>query len=176
MKLKILLMLVCSTVWGADMLTNNAGEMTTKVVNIPSKNGRPDTRIETVFRGETKVLMVMSHRNARGALAVTRSYFVEGRMVMAESDEDGDGVFESVTVWSPGTDAFEQFRRLPDGSVRPVSAAVLEATKKQKAVADESLRKALENPDMSAKELDALVRENRQKIMEIEKQKEGTSN
>jgi hypothetical protein len=144
MKLTILLMFACASVYGADTLTNTADDLSTNVVNVSGKDGHPDTRIETVYRGKTKVVMIMSHRNAKGATAVTRSYLVGGRMVMAEIDEDGDGRFESVTVWNPSTEDFEMFTREADGSLKPVSTAVLQATKKQKAAADESLRRLLE--------------------------------
>ncbi len=144
MKLTALLLLACASLYGADTFTNTTPGLTTKVVNVPGKNGRSDTRIETVYRGKNKVLVTMSHRNAKGATAVTRGYLVGGKMVMAESDEEGDGWFESVTVWNPGTGDFEMFTRKADGSLKPVSTAILEATKKQKAAADESLRRLLE--------------------------------
>jgi hypothetical protein len=64
---------------------------------------------------------------------------------MIESDENGDGFFESVAVFDPVTDDFEMFTRQADGSVKPVSTEALEAIKKKKVAADESLGKLLHN-------------------------------
>jgi hypothetical protein len=90
---------------------------------------------------------------------------------MAESDENGDGIFESVTVFDPATDDFEMFIRQPDGSVEPISTQTLEATKKQFAVADESVKRLFQKPIMSDRELSNLVEESQQKIESLEKEK-----
>jgi hypothetical protein len=151
MKSLIFLILLCATVYGADRTTNSAPEITTKVTDIPGKGGKPDTRIETMSRGKTKVLMTMSRRNASGAMVVTtRCCLVAGKVVMAESDEHGDGVFRLVTVFNPSNpDDFEMFTRQPDGSLKPMSTEAVNAAKKKTAVADESLRKLLEQADTS---------------------------
>jgi len=173
MKTLAILILFCTSSYGADITitTNNTSDITTKTSERRDRDGKPDLRVETVYRGKTKVLRVMSHRNSQGVMAVTRMYLVGGKCAMAETDEDGDGTFESVTVFDPGTDDFEIFRRQPDGSVKPASTQTVEATKKQKAVVDESMNKLLQRPNMSDKELSDLLQENRQKISDIEKEK-----
>ena len=59
---------------------------------------------------------------------------------MAESDEDGDGSLESITVFRPDTDDFEMFTRQADGTVRPVSTQKLDSIKRQEAVAEFAAR------------------------------------
>jgi hypothetical protein len=171
MKTLAILILLCVSSYGADIITTNTtADITTKISERRDKDGKPDLHVETVYRGKTKVLMIMSHRNKQGVMAVTRNYFVGGKSVLAESDDDGDGFFESVMVFDQVTDDFEMFIRQPDGSVKPISTQTLEATKKQKAVADESGRKLLQKPDMSDKEISDLLQETRQKIENIEKE------
>lgn len=95
---------------------------TNKVTEIDrDKDGKIDVRIETVYRGKTKVMMIMSRRNQQGVMAVTsRSFLADGKLVMVESDEDGDGSFEFVTVFRPDAESFEMFTRQSNGTVKPV--------------------------------------------------------
>ncbi len=135
------------------------------------KDGKIDVRIETVYRGNTKVMMIMSHRNRQNVMAVTtRSYLADGKLVMVESDEDADGTLESITVFRPDTDSFEMFTRQADGSVKPVSTQKLDSIKRQKAVADTSMREFFNKPEMTDKEIRALLERNRQKIEAIKKE------
>jgi hypothetical protein len=50
--------------------------ITNKVTEIDrDKDGKTDVRIETVYRGKTKVMMIISRRNQQGAMSViSRSY------------------------------------------------------------------------------------------------------
>ena len=174
MKALVILILLCVSSYGADIITTNTtADITTKIFDRRDGDGKPSLRIETVYRDKTKVLVITSHRNKQGVMTVTRGYMVGGKMVMAESDENGDGAFESVTVFDPATDDFEMFTRQPDGSVKPISTQTLEATKKQAAVAAESIRKLFQKPNMSDKELSDLLEENRQKIESLEKEKQA---
>ena len=170
MKILIILILSCVSLYSADVTTttNVVGDITTKISERPDKNGKPELRIETVNRGKTKVMVITSRRNQQGVMAVTaRSYLADGKLVMVESDEDGDGTLESVMVLAPDTDNFEMFTRQPDGSVKPVSTEKLDSIKRQKAVADESMRKLFGRPDMTDEELKDLLVTNRQKIEAI---------
>src|SRR5689334_1289560 len=123
MKTLAILILFCSSLYGADITTTNVvGDITTKISERSDEDGKPNLRIETVYRGKTKVLQILSRRNKQGTLAiVSRSYLVDGKLHMVESDEDGDGVFESIAVFDPVSDSFEMFTRQPDGTVKPVS-------------------------------------------------------
>ena len=178
MKTLAILFLLCASVHGAvTNSTNVVGDITTIIFERAAEEGRPDVRIETIYRGKTKVMMIMSRRNQKGVLAIiTRSYLAGGKLVMTESDEDGDGVFESVAVFNPDTEDFEKFTRQPDGSVKPVSTQSLDATKRMKAVADESLRALLQKPDMTEQEVEDLLEKNRQKIEAIKKEKKDGKN
>jgi len=66
----------------------DTSDITNRVVERHGTNdGRVDYRVEYVYRGKTKVLVVRSGRNRQGSLAVTsRSYLVGGDLVMSESD------------------------------------------------------------------------------------------
>ncbi len=174
MRILVILMLLCSSLYGADVVTttNFAGDITTKISERSGKDGKPDLRIETVYRGKTKVMMILSRRNQQGTMVITsRSYLTDGKLVMVESDEDHDGTLESIAVFEPDTDNFEMFTRQPDGTVKPVSTQKLDSIKKQEAVADESMRKLFDKPDMTDKELKDLLETNRQKIEAIKSEK-----
>jgi hypothetical protein len=151
MKTFAILILFCTSLYGADITTTNiVGDITTKISERTDKDGRPDLRIETVYRGKTRVLRILSRLNKQGTLTVvSRGYLVDGKLHMVESDEDGDGFFESVFVFDPVSNDFEMFIRQSDGSVKPMSTEALEAIKKKSAVAAESMRKLLH--DMSDK-------------------------
>ena len=171
MKTFAILILFCTSLYGADITTTNVvGDITTKISERLGKDGKPDLRIETVYRGKTMVLRTMTRCKEPGAPpVVSRGYCVDGKLHLIESDEDGDGFFESVAVFDPVTDNFEKFTRLPDGTVQPVSTRSLDAIKRQKAVADDSMKKLLAYPDMTSEELQGLLETNRQKIDALKK-------
>ena len=150
-----------------------ASTITNKVTEIDrDKDGKIDVRIETVYRGKTKVMMIMSRRNQQGVMAVTsRSYLADGKMVMVESDEDADGTLECITIFRPGTDRFEMFTRQPNGSVSPVSTQKLDSIKRQKAIADASMRELFDGSERTDEEIGDLLERNRQKIEAIKKEK-----
>jgi hypothetical protein len=146
--------------------------ITNKVTEVDRDNdGRIDIRIEMAYRGKAKVMMTMSRRNQQGVMKIeSRSYLVGGELVMVESDQDGDGTFESITVFRPDTDSIEMFTRQPDGTVQPVSTKKLDSNKRQKAVADASMKRLFDGPEMTDKELGDLMEQSRQKIDAIKKE------
>ncbi len=78
--------------------------------------------LERTYRGEDLVLTYFSNGvNSTQA----RTYYFAGRETFAESDEDGDGFFETLTVFGDTMSEFDILRRKPDGSVVPVSASDL---------------------------------------------------
>lgn len=167
-RLALLLLLV------ATCYAENTSGITNKVAEIDrDKDGKIDFRIETVYRDKTKVMMIMSRRNQQGVIVVnSRSYLADGKLVMVESDDDGDGVLESIGVFEPSTDSFEMFTRQSDGNVKPVSTQKLVSIKRQKAVADESMKKLFDKPNMTDKEIGDLLEKNRQKMEEIKKERQ----
>ena len=87
------------------------------------------TRERTEYRGATKQYFRGGHQVLRETVVngqVVRAYYVEGRLVVTESDEDGDGAVETMTVWPDGWHTFEVFRRGADGSVEPVQSGELQ--------------------------------------------------
>ena len=143
MKAIIILCLFCLSALGADITTTNiVDDITTKVSEQTGADGKPVVRIETICRGKLKVLQIVSRKNKHGELAtVSRAYFVNGKLEMVESDNNRDGVLESVAVFSPKNGDFEMFRRQPDGTVRPLSTKELTTIKQKKELADDALDK-----------------------------------
>jgi hypothetical protein len=170
--MKILIAFLMLVAFGC--CAQDASGITNKVTEIDrDKDGKSDVRIETFYRGKTKVMMIMSRRNQRGVMAVTtRSYLADGKLVTVESDEDGDGALESITAFRPDTDSFEMFTRQPDGTVKPVSTQRLDSIRKQRAVADVSMRELFDGPEKTEKEVGDLLDKNRQKIEAIKIKKE----
>jgi hypothetical protein len=145
-------------------------DITTKVFERDrDKDGKPDVRIETVSRGKTAILRV--HRTIKGGVTNTaRSYMVAGDSVMTESDEDGDGVFETVAIYHPAKTEMEVFTRQTDGSVRPVSAQTLAAYKKQHAAISEFWDNAFDKDTDTDKAME-MMKETQKKIRDAEKEK-----
>ena len=71
--------------------------------------------VERIFRGK-KCIMVAMVLNGHES----RHYLVGGEVVVSESDEDGDGRLETLTVMNPVDGSFEAFKRGEDGSVVPL--------------------------------------------------------
>src|SRR5579859_6561813 len=90
MKALALVFLFCVSMYGADTTTTNTvGDITTKILE-RTKDGKPEVRVETVYRGTGKILQTLSLTNKQGTLAIVgRSYYVGGDLVLSESDENG---------------------------------------------------------------------------------------
>ena len=179
MKAIAVLILFCAPLYGADITTTNTvGDITTKVSERTAKDGKPEVRVETVYRGKARILQTLSQPDKQGRLAiVSRSYLVGGDLVMIESDEDGDGMFERISLYRPGTDDFEMLTRQRDGSIKPLSTEKLVAYKQQKAATDkimaESFQKMMET-DMTDEELGKLLEETKEKVQGVLKEKNLT--
>jgi len=175
MKALAFLLLFCAASYGADINTTNiVGDIKTVISERQDTNGTPQVRIETVYRGKQKILQIVSEPNKQGKLAVAyRGYFVAGELVMTESDKNGDGVFEHLSVRDPATEEFELFVKQADGSVVPESTEKIKLIKKEKAVADEAIGNLIKNPDPSDEEISKSFQEIRQKIQDLQKQDSG---
>ena len=111
-----------------------ADDITNKVFVKKDQNGKVIFRLEKIYRSGSEIMMVTSRTNLQGALVVTsRSYLVNGNLVMTESDENKDGTFETIAIYNPPTGDMEIFIRQPDGSVKPASTEILQTYKKQNA-------------------------------------------
>ncbi len=170
MKTIVILILLCASAYGADITTTNiAGEITTVVSERRTDDGKPKYRVETSYRGKERILRVTSRPNKQGKMAMTsRTYFAGGKLVMVESDDDGDGTFSHFAVFLPGTDDLEMFTREPDRSVKPASAKEIELVKKESDLAVESFIKM--KPGVSDQEIAKSLQETRQKIQDLQNQ------
>lgn len=146
--------------------------VTSKVIERDrDKDGKPDYCMETVYRGAQKVMLIWSKPNRQGVMTVTsRGYLAGGDMVATESDEDGDGVFETLAVYRSGTGDMEVFARHLDGSVKPVSAQTLAAYKKQNAAISDFWERAFDKSTDTDKVME-MMRETQKKIRDAEKEK-----
>jgi hypothetical protein len=176
MKAIAVLILFCAPLYGADITTTNTvGDITTKVSERTTKDGKPEVRVQTVYRGKARILQTLSRPDKQGRLTIVScSYLVGGDLVMIESDEDGDGMFERISLYRPGTDDFEMLTRQTDGSIKPVSTEKLAAYKQQKTATDkimaESFQKMTET-NMSDEELGKLLEETKEKVQGVLKEK-----
>jgi len=177
MKTILILALFSVSLYGADITaTNTAGEITTKVFERTAKDGKPEMRVVTVYRGNARILMTVSVPDKYGKLATaSRSYFLGRDFVMSESDEDADGLFENITLFRPSTDEVEMFTRRPDGSVKPASAEKLAAFRQQMAatakLVAEPFQKMMSETNMTDEELCRSVEEARRKLQTLVKDK-----
>lgn len=136
-----------------------------------NKDGKPDVRIESVFRGKERVLVIWSKSDKSGVWTVTaRAFYAGGAMVAGESDENGDGFFETLTTYRDGTEDMEVFARQRDGSVQPVSSEKLAAFKKKNIAISEFWDKASAKDADVDKILDSM-RETQKTIQNAEREK-----
>jgi hypothetical protein len=135
------------------------------------KDGKPDFRVESVFRGKERVMVVWSKPNTQGVWSVTsRAYYAGGDMVAVESDEDGGGFFEQLATYRSGTEDMEVFTRQRNGTVQPISAQTLAAFKKQNAAISEFWDKAF-SKDADPDKIEDTIRETQKKVRDAEKEK-----
>lgn len=83
--------------------------------------------LKRYFRGKEKIY---DERLVNPAMRlITKGYYVGGKLVMVESDEDGDEFFETVTLFPDDLDKMEVFLRQRDGSVKPMDSDELRKLK-----------------------------------------------
>ncbi|HVU07667.1 MAG TPA: hypothetical protein VHG89_03895 [Verrucomicrobiae bacterium] len=158
----------------AVCFADDTSDITNKVFVKKDKDGNPTFRMETVYRGKTKIMMITSRPNKEGVMVVTsRSYLVGGDLAMTEADEKHDGTLQTIAVYHPGTNDMEIFTRQSDGSVKPVSTQILDAYKKQNAAMNEFWDKAFDT-NMNEDKLPNLIRDAQKKIQDAELEKTNT--
>ncbi len=161
MKTVVALLLVCS-------ITILAEDLTTKLNERRNPDGTLRWRLETISRGGKPVLRI--HQSLKtGKTTTTRSFMVGGDVMMMETDEDGDGRFETVIVYHPPKNDLEVFAKAQDGSVKPVSSKTLAAYKKQHFAISEFFDSAFDK-DMDADKFSEKVQETQRKIRGAEKE------
>lgn len=135
------------------------------------KDGKADFRVETISRDGTKVMVIWSRPNVQGVLKVTsRSYLAGGELVMTESDEDKDGVLETVAIFRPGTSDLEVFIRKDDGAIEPADEKLLDLIKRQVGAVSNVVEKTL-GQGADADSAMKLFRETRKELQALEAEK-----
>jgi hypothetical protein len=158
----------------AACFADDTSDITNKVFVKKDKDSNPTFRMETVYRGKVKIMMIVYRPNKEGMMVVaSRSYFVGGDLIATESDEKHDGTLQTFAVYHPGTNDMEIFTRQPDGSVEPVSTQALDAYKKQNAAMDEFWNKAFDT-NMNEDKLPDLIHDTQKKIQDAELEKTNT--
>jgi hypothetical protein len=157
---------------------DDTSDITNKVFIKKDKDGNSTFRMETVYRGKDKIMMIISRPNKEGVMAVaSRSYLVGGDLIATESDEKHDGTLQTIAVYHPGTNDMEIFTRQPDGSVEPVSTQTLDAYKKQNAAISEFWTNAFDtnfDKKMDDKKMLDLFHDTQKKIQDAELEKTNT--
>jgi hypothetical protein len=110
-------------------------QITTRKQSFPEKQ----LSVERTYRGNQCIVLEMTEGGKR-----TRVFRVNGKTVLAESDEDNDGFFESFMVFDPKTEDFEWFSRTTNNIVRPVASEQLQEAKAKKKAADKALYDLIE--------------------------------
>lgn len=110
-------------------------KISVKESSIPEK----DFSMKKTYRGEQRILAEMTNRGKKARLYILNGF------TAGESDEDGDGFFETVSIMDDSTGEFEQFIKEKDGSVRPLESEKLLELYQKKYEADMLLQKALDD-------------------------------
>ena len=88
---------------------------------------------------------------------------------MLETDENGDGVFEVLIIFSSKQSVMEVFTRKQDGSLVPVDGQILIAYKKQNAAIADIWDKAFDK-GVDAEKFVGQVREMQKKVQDAKKE------
>ena len=129
---------------------------------------------ESFSRRGKRVLLTMRTKREAGHVSVSHAYSVAGDMLVIESDEDGDSLFETVILEHPNGRDIEVFRRSADGRVRPVGERELRLHKEQRAAIADFWSDAFKRPHTS-KSLKASMAATRGKIIRAEAKKTNAS-
>ena len=168
MKILVALFLSCAAVIGDD--NTNAPDLTVKISEHERDGGKTRLHVETTYRNKKPIIQAFC--TVRGGVTnASRSYLVGGDLVMIETNDNGDGLFEAFFIYRPGTKDIEMFTRKTDGSVKPVSSQTLLATKKQIATANDAVVKLFHKDGLTDREFEDLVLDTQKKIQAAEKEK-----
>jgi hypothetical protein len=175
MKALALLFLFCAAAHGADIVTTNVvGDITTR---IRERTSTPASYMETSYRGKKVVMRLMSLPIGNGKTNLSRSYYAAGEWVFMEEDDDGDGIFECVSIVIPDTDDLEIFTREPDGLVKPASTEKIRIVKEQIATTSKTTDKLFfSKKKISVEEIDKLLKQNREKLEKLQEREIAATN
>ncbi len=168
MKRSMILLLLSALLCRAALANDEVPQVTSKVFEHDLNGGKTHVHAETFYRGKKRILTIL--RTTEGSVTKTSRGYEVGEFEAIESDEDGDGIFESLVLYNTKTKELEAFSRDRDNSVTPVDAKTLAIHKEQllriTSFWDETLGKGAA-PDKFLEAAKAL----KQKLSELEKQK-----
>ena len=118
---------------GSRRQAREVGELREEVGTSPG-------RVRTYYRGEHEVLTEYVLSGGRRV----RIFSQAGRPVVSESDEDGDGILETITLFPDNPLEGEVFKRTPEGAVTPLSSEDLGRLHLRIAEALQAFRRAQE--------------------------------
>jgi len=128
-KTNVIFLLLCTLFYGNESKGSDAPEVTSKVFEKDLHGGKVHVHMETFYREKMPILRIWRQTEA-GITKITRSYQV-GDIEVIESDDKGDGTFETLILFNMKTKEMEAYLRKPDGSAIPVTEKTLAATKEQ---------------------------------------------
>jgi Trm5-related predicted tRNA methylase len=89
-------------------------------------NGQIDYVFTKLFRDGEMIHASTFHAAAKNTV---RSYYHQGKMILEEGDEDGDGFFETMIFFEADKRPVEAFSKSKDGAITPFSKDKLGALK-----------------------------------------------
>ena len=95
------------------------------------ENTKVVRKSETFFRNGRKILLTVKTLDKQGQWKVTRSYEIDKHTSVSESDEDGDGHFETLAIFYNEGKSIEAFERRKNGDVVPFSPQKLKVLREQ---------------------------------------------
>lgn len=149
--------------------TNVAHDITNSVSEHAGLDGKPDFRVETCYRGKSKILETVSCRDKQGKLTVwSRTYSINGKSIATENDDDGDGFFEHLAVYPASNDDAEMFNRYKDGTVTLATKEEVELRKNAGDAALNHLLKMLQNQEIYDRDSGKVLEESRLKLQGLQ--------
>jgi predicted small secreted protein len=135
----ILLVVACSALLVAGC-ANTASDAAGQIKSVPPirivETGKAVGYTRFVYRGEVEILCEFISSDGRR----TRFLSSNGERVISESDEDGDGFLETLTIFPMEFGTAEVFVRSKNGEITPMASDKLEELRTKVGHAGEQLR------------------------------------
>jgi hypothetical protein len=138
--LKTFAVSIASFIYGeAFLFTAEGNQAEIRVeVNEGTTSSGIEFKSKRTFRGDELILYEAWRNGAR-----SRNYYLHGKLIWGEADDTGDGVMESLLIFSADGGIAEAFNRDPDGNVAPVPTERLEEMRKKLQEARERMEAAI---------------------------------
>ena len=102
------------------------------------KSEKNNLYTKKVYRGQKLIYADMRMNGC-----ATRLYCIDGEPIVSESDEDGDGFMERVTLMTSKPEKMEIFIRNKEGDIAPMKSSELQDLRGRIEEADKALKKAI---------------------------------